>query len=46
MKNCSLKRAQHDISAPWKMTMGECIMKRVQHEKSTREKRCNLKRVI
>ena len=45
MKNCSLKRLQYDISAAWKTAMGECIIKRVQHEKSTREKRYNMKRV-
>ena len=41
----SPKRPQHDVSAAWKIAMGECILKRAQQEKSAREKRCNMKRV-
>ena len=44
-KNAALKRSQHHMSAAWKTVMGECIMKRVQHEKSGTGKRCNIKLV-
>ena len=43
MKKCSLNRP-HDINAAWKIVMRDCIMKRVQQEKSVREKTCNMKR--
>ena len=45
MKKCSLKRPQHDISTAWKIAVGECIIERIQHEKSARDKRCNMRRV-
>ena len=44
-KNAALKRSQHHMSAAWKTVMGECIMKRVQYEKSGTGKRCNIKLV-
>ena len=31
------------MSATWNTAIGECIMKRIQHEKSATGKRCNLK---